>query len=186
MHELKITGETPDQLYFNVINTLSLFLRGPAQTTTAPVSSSEEITLPASETKDLAAETASEEITLRGATQADAKADKIVEPDGTVVKERTGKKTKAKVEKMPVDEVGDLGVKTIENEPKVLTLDGDIRPRLQAIQAACTRRGLDMASCVSYIQKLYGPFGIANAKQLRPEQFSEFMEASDGYLSGEA
>jgi hypothetical protein len=78
------------------------------------------------------------------------------------------------------------GAKTIEHEPQKLTLDDDIRPRLRAIQKAHAERGNDMPTCVSYIQQLYGPFGIAKADQLKPEQFAEFMEASEGYLSGEA
>ena len=157
MHELKITGETPDALYFNVIATLSLFLRG----ATTPVPSPQ------------VAEPASEAAVSR---TSDA-----VQPEPEVIppapKARKGKKdTEPKVLN---DEMPDLGA-------KALTLDGDIRPRLRAIQQACTKRNMDMAETIAYIQKLYGPFGIAKAEQLKPEQFAEFMDLSDAYLSGEA
>ena len=67
-----------------------------------------------------------------------------------------------------------------------LTLDGDIRPMCQAIQAACIKRGMKMPECVEYIQKLYAPFGIGHVKELDPAHFVEFMEAAEAYLNGDA
>ena len=164
MHELKITGETPEALYMNVVNTLAMFLRGPAQTTPAP-----------------------EAAVLRTSDAAPSEPE-VIPP----VKAKRGKKAEA----APVTIEGNLNdelpasmseAKTIEHEPaKELTLADDIRPRLMAIQAACTKRGWEMAKCVSYIQKLYGPFNISNAKELKEEHFQEFLEASEAYLSGEA
>ena len=158
MHELKITGETPEALYLNAVNMLAIFLRG----ATTPVPSAQVV-----------GEAPSEAAVSR---TSDA-----VQPEPEVIppapKARKGKKdTEPKVLN---DEMPDLGA-------KALTLDGDIRPRLRAIQQACTKRNMDMAETIAYIQKLYGPFGIAKAEQLKPEQFAEFMDLSDAYLSGEA
>ena len=183
MHTLNITGETPEALYFNVMKTLSLFLQG----ATAPVSSPQ-------------ANTASEVGVSRSASDADvaARSEPNEDEKTTVLSPKARKNAKAdKVEKLPSDPLPDSmsGANTIEHDPKEvdgkpaakeLTLAGDIIPRLQAIQAACTKRGMSMPDCVAFIQKLYGPFGIANAKQLKSEQFEEFLEASDAYLKGEA
>lgn len=172
MQRLEITGETPEALYLNVIQTLSLFLRGPQQT------------MPVDPAKDAASATVAEpDIPGVGSNPA-AAGQEVIPP-------KTSKRgAKAKVDKLPDDDISDVGGhpagKTIEHEPQKLTLDGDIRPRLRAIQKACTDRHLDMAATVAYVQKLYGPFGIAKAEQLKPEQFAEFLEMSDAYLSGEA
>lgn len=174
MHTLNITGATPEELYLNVVKTLSIFLRGPGQA--APDA------LPA---EPATAAVSDEKVERTSETAAASSSETTVLPPKT---RKNAKADKAKVEPMPSDDISDVGGagKTIEHEPKVLTLDGDIRPRLQAIQKAHTERGNDMPACVAYIQKLYGPFNIANAKQLKPEQFAEFMEASEAYLSGEA
>jgi len=168
MHRLEITGETPEALYFNVVKTLSIFAQVPA---------------PAPQETD-----ASSSNGLGNQVQPDNAGWSPVDAEVDFV--ALAAKSKAKKGKKIVepgilnDEIGDLGVKTIEH--KALTLDDDIRPRLRAIQQAATKRGLDMPATISYIQKLYGPFGIAKAEQLKPEQFAEFMEMSDDYLSGEA
>lgn len=172
MHTLKITGETPEALYMNVVNTLSMFLRGP-QTTAAPQEAGAIADTQPPEGQKFTTSSTAETAPVTK-TRKNAKADKTVE-------------------KLPNDPLPD--VMTIDHDAtelggkpaaKELTLAGDIIPRLQAIQVACTKRGLSMPDCVSYIQKLYGPFGIANAKQLKIEQFEEFLEASDAYLKGEA
>lgn len=162
MHTLNITGNTPEELYFNVVKTLSIFLRGAPQV--APAEPAKDATPPVAET------------VLSGQSEGCV----VDAPSADVTPPKTHKNAKTKP--MPNDDISDVG-KTIEHEPKVLTIDGDIRPRLQAIQKACTEKGWDMPKCVSYVQHLYGPFGIANAKQLKPEQFAEFIEASDGYLN---
>lgn len=159
MHTLNITGNTPEELYFNVVKTLSIFLRGTSTVETA------------------AAVTASEP----------PRSEPLDDEKTTVLPPKTRRNAKAKPAdtELPKDDISDVG-KTIGHEPQNITLDADIRPRLRAIQKACTDRGMDMPTTITYIQKLYGPFGIAKAEQLKPEQFAEFMEASDGYLSGEA
>ena len=176
MHTLKITGETPEALYFNVVKTLSVFLQG----ATAPVPSPQ-------------VDTASEAAVSRTSDADVVPRTEAKEDEKTTVLPKPRKNAKAAPEKLPSDPLPD--VMTIEHDAgevdgkhagKELTLAGDIIPRLQAIQAACTKRGLSMPDCVAYIQKLYGPFGIANAKHLKAEQFEEFLEASDAYLSGDA
>jgi hypothetical protein len=179
MQRLEITGETPEALYFNVVKTLSIFLRGapgtPAASEAAVVRTSDAAT---------SAETVKPN---HDENDVQLEPGKGVDFVALAAKSKAKKGAKPKVEKLVEDEIGDLGVgKTIEHEPKVLTLDGDIRPRLQAIQKAHTERGHDMPAVVAYIQQLYGPFGIAKIPQLRPEQFEDFMDASEGYLSGEA
>lgn len=166
MHELKITGETPEALYMNVVNTLAMFLRGPAQTT------------PVEPGKDAAAAGADTEQSGKEGSSPSA-------TDQPPPKAKRGKKADAEPAK--VETLNDPLPASMTDEPaKELTLAGDIIPRLMAIQAAHTKRGNDMPTCVKFIQKLYGPFGIANAKNLKPEQFAEFMEASEAYLTGEA
>lgn len=173
MHRLEITGATPEDLYMNAVRMLSVLLKGGASPAEAmPVN----------------VETPHEEITT-GTTKAltvlgtDEHGTAVAET--IVVPKKRGPKSKLEqVKEVLNDDISDVGGKPVEK--KELTLDGDIRPRLQAIQAACTKRGMTMPQCVAYIQKLYGPFGIANAKQLKPEQFEEFLEASEAYLSGEA
>lgn len=162
MHTLEITGETPEALYFNVVKTLSLFLRGPQVADSTP---------PAVAEPDAHPQAAGETPVVE-----------VIAP-----KTRRNAKVKPAETELPKDDISDVAAgKTIQHDPQTLTLDGDIRPRLRAIQKACTERGLDMPATIQYIQKLYGPFGIAKAEQLKPEQFAEFMEASDGYLSGDA
>jgi hypothetical protein len=164
MHRLEITGETPEALYVNVVNTLAMFLRGPS----APVSAAQAV-----DTSEAAVSRTSDVATPE---------QEVLPP----VKAKRGKKAAEpiKVEGSLNDAIPDL---TGGAEPaKELTLADDIIPRLIAIQAAHTKRGNDMPTVVKYIQKLYGPFGIANAKNLKPEQFAEFLEASEAYLSGEA
>jgi hypothetical protein len=186
MHKLEITGDTPEALYFNVVKTLSIFLQGAAQAgqqVGAP---------PATQTTIVSiTEPTERSISAGGAAQ------DVVAPKKLTKKEQAKLDAEAAAKPMPNDALPEVMTgKTIdaddfrrmpdsEQEAPPLTLDGDIRPRLQAIQAAHTQRGHDMPACVSYIQKLYGPFGIANAKQLKPEQFAEFMEASEAYLKGD-
>jgi hypothetical protein len=167
MHRLEITGNTPEELYFNCIKTLSIMLKGSTAMPAEPVA---EVVV--------VEETVAEQVA----------ADKIVEefaeaPAPTAGKKR-GPKPKTKTEELN-DDISDLGGAPAETA-KELTLDGDIKPRLQAISAACTKRGMSMPETVAYIQKLYGPFGIAKAPQLKPEQFAEFLEASEAYLNGTA
>lgn len=171
MHRLEITGETPESLYLNVVKTLSVFLRG-AQPI-APVEAGDDAA-PASVA-------GSEDIADEGSkpSAAGQSEPEIIPPEKTKHAARGSKNTEPKVLN---DEIPDLTGAVA----KELTLDGDIRPRLMAIQKACTARGMTMPECVAYIQKLYGPFGVAKAPQLKPEQFAEFMEASEAYLSGEA
>lgn len=168
MHSLNITGDTPEALYLNVVKTLSLFLRGP-QTTAAVTTADVDAARPEA---------------ARSEVREDEKT--------TVLPKSSRKNAKAKASDVPSDDIPDLaGGKIIEHDAnegkaKELTLADDIIPRLQAIQKACTARGMSMPACVAFIQKLYGPFGIANAKQLKPEQFEEFLEASEAYLKGDA
>ena len=163
MHRLEITGNTPEELYFNCIKTLSIMVKG-AGSTAAPV---EETTAP----------------------QADVAPAKVEQPEQEIIPpapKKRGPKPKAaeptKTEELN-DDISDLGGAPAKKE---LTLDGDIKPRLQAISAACTKRGMSMPETVAYIQQLYGPFGIAKAPQLRPEHYEEFLEASEAYLYGTA
>ena len=169
MQRLEITGNTPEELYFNVVKTLSIFLGGK--------------TTPVSPPQETAAASSSPELNVAATTAP-------LESSHTVVGKlkRGSKKTEAKVLN---DEIPDLGTvagtyKALDDTAPPLTLDGDIRPRLRAIQVACTARKLDMPATISYIQKLYGPFGIAKAEQLKPGQYVEFLEASEAYLTGEA
>lgn len=192
MQRLEITGETPEALYFNVVKTLSIFLRGAPQT--APVESVVDHINPnrpgTSQPTGAIADTQPPEgqvfTTSSTAETAPVKEKRKASP---------GKMTQKAAQAGLNDDISDVGgaAKTIEHDKNEvagkkpeLTLDGDIRPRLQAIQKAHTERGHDMPAVVAYIQKLYGPFGIAKIPQLKPEQFEEFMEASEGYLSGEA
>lgn len=162
MQRLEITGSTPEEFYFNVINTLSLILRGPQTAAVAPV-------------EPVAEAVAIEDTVVEQSEQ------EVAPP----VKKR-GRPAKA-AEPAKSDELDDPVPDLGGGAPaKELTLDGDIKPRLQAIAAACTKRGMSMPGTVAYCQKLYAPFGIAKAPQLKPEQFEEFMEASEAYLSGEA
>jgi hypothetical protein len=173
MHRLEITGSTPEELYFNCIKTLSIMLKGAGtQPTSADMAVGEAATVV---TVEDSGEVVVEKVDVRSVEQA---TQEIIPP------RKRGPKPKAKTEELN-DDISDLGGKPVETA-KELTLDGDIKPRLQAISAACTKRGMSMPETVAYIQKLYGPFGIAKAPQLKPEQFEEFMEASDAYLDGTA
>lgn len=177
MQRLEITGETPEALYINVINTLSLFLRGPQTTAAAPVEPLSSAAAARDSSEVVPAQTVDPEPAAGGTS---------------APKPKRG--ARAKVDKTELnDDISDVGTaKTIEHDAnevvgaKTYTLDGDIKPRLQAIQKAHAERGNDMPACVAYLLKLYGPFGIKHCKELKPEQFAEFMEASEGYLSGEA
>lgn len=172
MHRLEITGATPEELFMNSVRMLSVLLKGGAQTTTAPA-----------EPEQVAAEPEKQpETEMRGAPTA-------------VHKTKDKKGAKAKPEPLPSDPLPEVmtGGTTIEHDPKEvdgkpaeLTLDGDIRPMLRAIQKSCTERGMKMPECVEYIMKLYGPFGVQKADQLKPAQFAEFMDAAEGYLAGTA
>lgn len=161
MHRLEITGETPDALYMNVISTLALFLRGSQPATGNAPSIAEPANpppVPVEEAVDGAA------------------AEQAAEP----APKKRGRPAKVEAKSETMDEpLPDL------TGAKPLTLDGDIRPMLRAIQKAHSERGNDMPACVAYIQKLYGPFGIAKADQLKPESFVEFMDAAKAYLDGE-
>jgi hypothetical protein len=167
MQRLEITGNTPEELYFNCIKTLSIMLKG---STAMPVEPVTETTVIVEET-----EIPSEAVEIVHPVQKDVKSD---------TKKRGPKPKPAKTEELN-DDISDLGGAPAETA-KELTLDGDIKPRLQAISAACTKRGMSMPETVSYIQQLYAPFGIAKAPQLKPEQFAEFLEASEAYLDGTA
>jgi hypothetical protein len=175
MHRLEITGETPEALYLNVVNTLAMFLRGPS----APVSAAQAVD--------------ASEVSV-------SRTSDVAPPEQEVLPPVKGRRRSTKAAGVP-DLGAELGMKPLEEKlndaipdltggaeklAKELTLADDIIPRLMAIQAAHTKRGNDMPTVVKYIQKLYGPFGIANAKNLKPEQFAEFLEASEAYLSGEA
>lgn len=169
MHELKITGDTPEALYMNVVNTLAMFLRGPAQTT-PPVED----------------EQAKSELDPVREQIHNYKPGDIA--DIAPVKPKRGKKA-VDTDTPLNDPLPDVlaGPKTIEHDAteKPALTAADITARLQAIQAADVKRGLTMPECVSHILKLYGPFGITNAKQLKPESYAEFLEASEAYLAGE-
>lgn len=162
MQRLEITGDTPEEFYFNVINTLSLILRGSQAPPVEPAAEASVVEEPSVEKPE----------------------PEIIPP----APKKRGRPAKAAetVEHVKSDELND-DVPDLGGAPaKELTLDGDIKPRLQEISAACTQRGMTMPATVAYIQKLYGPFGIAKAPQLQPEQFAEFMEASEAYLDGSA
>lgn len=164
MQRLEITGETTEELLINAVNMLSLLVRG-AQQSTAPAEQ--------------------ENVVAARSELLDDEKTTVLPPKANKLGKQAGKK--AKVEPLPNDDIS-IG-KTIEhdaNEKPSLTLDGDIRPRLREIQQACVKRGLEMPAVIAYIQKLYEPFGIAKAEQLKPDQFEEFLEMSDAYLSGEA
>lgn len=183
MQRLEITGNTPEELYFNCIKMLSIMLKGAGSTATP----TEEINLPANEANDLGANSTSEEITSLEPSEpvTDPAPEQEVIPPAP---KKRGPKPKPveTVEHVKSDEL-DEPVPDLGGAPaKELTLDGDIKPRLQAIAAACTKRGMSMPDTVAYCQKLYGPFGIAKAPQLKTEQFAEFMEASEAYLDGSA
>jgi hypothetical protein len=167
MHKLEITGATPEDLFMNAIRMLSVLLKGGA------------VTVPAEPAKDALAGG------VAGSVAHEAEAGS--NPDGAdqAPKTRAKRGTKNTEPKILNDDISDVG-KTIEHEPQKLTLDGDIRPRLREIQKACQERGLDMKASVAYILKLYGPFGVQKADQLKEAQFAEFMEASEAYLKGEA
>jgi hypothetical protein len=97
-----------------------------------------------------------------------------------VIAETGGNRSTSKKSAELDDDISDVG------GPKKLTMDKDIRPRLRAIQEAHEKRGHDMKECVAYLLKLYEPFGIKNAKLLKPEQFEDFMKASEAFLDGSA
>ena len=62
-----------------------------------------------------------------------------------------------------------------------------MRDRVKAILTAHTEeRGKEMPEAIAYVRKLFGPFNIKLAAELKPEQFDEFMEASEAYLDGSA
>lgn len=183
MHKLEITGTTPEDLYMNAVRMLSVLLKGGATT------------LPAEPANDASAggiASSAEPVAESGSNPGDADQEVIVP-----AKSKRGRSAKTTETKdVPLnDDISDVGgpAKTIEHEPQNLTLDGDIRPRLRAIQKAHAER-IDpktgkphtMEVCVAYLLKLYGPFGIQKADQLKPESFAEFMEASEAYLSGKA
>jgi hypothetical protein len=169
MHRLEITGNTPEELYFNCIKTLSIMLKGAG---TQPMPANE----PVVETAVIVEETAVEQ--PAPVAEETAPIAEVIPP------KKRGPKPRVKTDDLN-DPVPDLGGAPADTK-KELTLDGDIKPQLQAISAACTKRGMSMPDTVAYIQKLYAPFGIAKAPQLRPEQYEEFLEASESYLSGEA
>jgi uncharacterized Zn finger protein (UPF0148 family) len=184
MQRLEITGNTPEELYFNCIKTLSIMLKG-AGTTAEPVEPVAETvaTTQCAECGQPQFETTSGVTCNNGHGGADAKVvEQEIIPPATKKRGRPAKTAEPVKSDELNDEIPDLG-----GEPKKeLTLDGDIKPRLQAIAAACTKRGMSMPETVAYCQKLYAPFGIAKAPQLKPEQYEEFLEASEAYLDGAA
>ena len=68
-------------------------------------------------------------------------------------------------------------------KPREFTLD-DMRDRVKAIVQAHKDRGNEMPECVAYARKLFAPFGIRLAADLKPEQFDDFWAASQAYLDG--
>ena len=171
MHRLEITGATPEELFMNSVRMLSVLLKGGAQTTELPVE-------PA---RDAPSDNGSSpKVEHDGST-----------PSGADQKTKGKRAAKLKVETLPNDPLPDVMTgKTIDHDDTEiggkpapeLTLDGDVRPMLRAIQKSCTERGKTMPECVEYIMKLYGPFGVQKADQLKPAQFAEFMEAAEGYI----
>jgi hypothetical protein len=169
MHRLEITGNTPEELYFNCIKTLSIMLKG-STAMAEPVAEAQVV-----------------ENIVVAETSAETVVEQVIAEEAPPAGNKRGRRPKAEkaADADLNDAVPDLGGAPAE-PAKELTLDGDIKPRLQAIAAACTKRGMSMPATVAYCQKLYAPFGIAKAPQLKPEQFEEFMEASEGYLDGTA
>lgn len=191
MHKLEITGATPEDLYMNSVRMLSMLLKGGA--TTMPAEPAKDAPPVESAGAECQPQVAAEGASPSGADQTAEGVDFVA-----MAAKSKAKRGKAKAAEVPNDPLPDrTGAKTIEHEDAfetakgaaaatTLTLDDDIRPRLRAIQTVCTRRGMLMPECVALIQKIYGPFGIARADQLKPESFVEFMEASEPYLFDEA
>lgn len=112
----------------------------------------------------------------------------VHQPDPAAIDETPPTKKRGRPAKVEAKvETLDEPLPDLTGEPaKPLTLDGDIRPMLRAIQKEHSARGHDMSACVAWIQRLYSPFGIAKADQLKPEHFAEFMDAAQAYLDGTA
>jgi hypothetical protein len=171
---LEITGTTPDELYFNTVKMLSLLLKGGA--TPAPAEPADDApSAPATPIPPV-------QVAELPATADGASNDPAPKRRGRPKVEKAESAKSAELN----DPLPDLAAKTEVSVPKELTLDGDIRPRLREILTAHQERGHTMEVSIAYIQKLYGPFGIAKAEQLKPEQYAEFFEASESYLKGEA
>lgn len=165
MQRLEITGNTPEELYFNCIKTLSMLLQGSATVT------------PTSQSEAASTEEAVSVATPETATGPSVDAAPL---DGEIIPPKKRGRQKADKIELPSDPLPES-----MSAPE-LTLDGDIRPMCQAIQAACIKRGMKMPECVEYIQKLYAPFGIGHVKELDPKHFVEFMDAAEAYLNGTA
>lgn len=76
---------------------------------------------------------------------------------------------------------------------KTLTLKEDIQPRVRAIMDGWkaraepgTAENVVTQGGVNYAVGLLAKFGAKSTKDLKPEQFADFMKASEAYLDGSA
>ena len=188
MFELRIVGETPAALLQNLQAVLTDF----AATVTLPAATPVEDKFPASD--NVGAETIAEPM----------------ENPKAGGKGKPGRKPKAQTIDAKANEPAELDkADFLDDEPKkpakevtVDDLKDAVRQALVNAQARAEAaipnfkalKGKDLetannkvqAEKVAYVKPLLVKFGAANVSSLKPEQYADFLEAAQAYISGEA
>lgn len=197
MLKIEITGNTSDELYANAVTMLYMVTRGGQ----AIAAEREQ----AQRNVDIAKTT---ELAPQQETAAEVVAEPLANPKAADPQE---KKTRAKKDKPVVDvtptvveDADPLGLGAVTAQP-ALTAE-DMRQRVKDIIAADSKRfyaaieaddvlsgdALQKArdevlpQCIAYIRKLFAPFGVQLAADVKPEDFAKFLEISQAYLDGTA
>lgn len=174
MLKIEITGNTSDELYANAVTMLYMVTRGGQAIAVEREAAAKNAAL-------------AEAMSITGKGEAAPEVEPLENPKASdpLPAEKKTRKPKA----APVIEDKDpfgLGLETAEPAPAELTL-GDIRKRVQDIIAAHSeQRKVPMDECIAYVRKLFAPFGIKMAADLKPEQWTAFYAASQAYLDGTA
>lgn len=197
MIELNIKGKDVQELYVNGVNMLLLLTRGGQDMFQRPATTASAVPVAESSPQT---ESPKDE-------QPDAETVVTAEPNPPVIEPAPPKTRKPRTPKEPVtieatanpqlDIVDAVNAKVDEDpfaigeptkpaaEAPKLTLD-DMRQRVKDIITKHTERQNAMPVCIAYVRKLFEPFGIKLAAELKPEQFDEFWRVSATYLDGSA
>jgi hypothetical protein len=185
MLELNIKGSDVGELYTNAMNMFVLLTKGgTAVFTPAPPA---DVTPPAEPPARTAEAVAVPEA---NPTAVDALDDKPKRRGRPPKPAPVIEATADPVPETPADDdplgLSDVKPATVEEAPAELTLD-DMRDRVKAIIKAHNEdRGHGMPDCIAYVRKLFAPFGVKLAAELKPDQFAEFWSESQKYLDGSA
>lgn len=186
--ELKITGDNAQQFYLNAANAFMLLAQGGNAIFAAKPTNDAPQTPPPTETAG-----AVQEAVAEPNPPVDVKPSRTTRKKPPVTIEATAEP----VAPPPPDE-DPLGLNDVAKPAETettYTLD-DMRQRVKDIlamhgpkdakDAPKEARGNDMAACVAYVRKLFAPFNVKLAADLKPPQFADFMKASQAYLDGTA